>query len=84
MFENDWKMKTDYPQLVKSVNLSRLSSDFYQDLNVTNVQIFRQILTNRLWGPGDPGDTRGTAGPEGPGSPGVPELGSTFLPCPRS
>ena len=48
MFENGWKIKTDYAQLVKSVNPSRSSSNLYQNLNVTNVQMFRQILTNQL------------------------------------
>ena len=48
MFENEWEMKTDYPQLVKSVNPSRSSNNFYQNLNITNVQIFRQILTNQI------------------------------------
>ena len=48
MFQNHWKIKTDYPQLVKSVNLSRSSSNLYQNVNVTNAQMFRQILTSRL------------------------------------
>ena len=48
MFENDQKIKTDYPQLVKSVNPSRSSSNFYQNLNVTNVQMFHQILTIKI------------------------------------
>ena len=48
MFENHWKIKTDYSQLVKSVNPSRPSTNFNQNVNVTNVQIFRQILSNRL------------------------------------
>ena len=48
MFKNHWKIKTDYSQLVKSVNPSRPSTNFYQNVNVTNVQMFRQILNNRL------------------------------------
>ena len=48
MLENDWKIKTDYSQLIKSVNPGRSSTNLYQNLNVTNDQIFRQLLTNRL------------------------------------
>ena len=48
MFENDWKVKTDCLQLVKSVIPSGSNSNFYQNLNVANVQMFRQFLTIRL------------------------------------
>ena len=49
MFKNNWKIKTDYLQLVKLVTPIRSSSsNFYQNLNITNVQMFHQILTNGL------------------------------------
>ena len=46
MFEDDWKIKIDYLQWVKLVNPSRSSSNFHQKLNIINVQMFHQILTN--------------------------------------